>query len=151
MANPNKLSLVAICVASFLLMRGCSLVLLEERDYTHTCQAIQREHKDQWFLYTYESRFDGCTLSCVFLLASTFKYRDYLDKTMTHPHYFHIDKGCIDEDHVSSLPAGFEAHLLLETVLFLWSLQRDGVKRVSRCPRLLSVRLHHRRSQRRFC
>lgn len=111
MAHPNKVSLVAVWMASFLLMRGCSLVMLEERDYTHTCQAIQREH-DQWFLYTYESRFDGCTLSCVFLLSSTFRYRDYFDKTMTHSHYFHSDKGCIDGDHVSSKLVGLKANIV---------------------------------------
>ena len=129
MAHPNTICLVAVCIVCRTLMCASSLLVLEGRDYTHTCQAIQTEHSDQWFLYTYESHFDGCTLDCIFLRASDFRHKGYFDKTVTHRHFFSSDKGCIDSHHVSSCCAcRIKRQTFASFVpgLRLWSLQGEN-------------------------
>ena len=70
-----------------------SLVRIE--DLEQLC--LKKENESNYFLYTYESLHEGCTVNCIFL-TSTFQ-KGYFDKTVIVPSYFNGHR-CRDENHI---------------------------------------------------
>ena len=96
---------LVVLLTVLLLVTHDSQSFLQPHDFSMTCKSIEKQHEHRWFLYTYEPLYDGCTLKCIFLEASTPANREYFDKTVIHPHYFRDGEACGDQNRVSSCAA----------------------------------------------